>query len=201
MYGGERHDETERALIARVQVVGSLERRDRIEAYRVATSLVQEVVLPEDLNRPIARAMDADLRTRGEAVTQLEADLRARIKSEKVRRQIAEVSLPQRTGEPVRDAERQLVHRHSQRRRQRRKVEVGLEGIHPNVRIRLRVILDGCPRLRRGRVGGRRLGGSGGGKARAETRKKNRSKTRHRGTSIAKQVPTRTDGTSIKTKT
>ena len=117
------------------RLFAALERRDRIEPQRLAIPLRPEVVLAEQLDRPVARAMDPDLRAAGEAIPQLESDLRPRIEAEEVRREIAEVSLAERPREPVRDAERQLVHRHPQRRRQRRKVEIGLERVDPCVGI------------------------------------------------------------------
>ena len=73
--------------------------------------------------------MDADLRSARQPVSQFETDLRAGVESEEVRRKIAKVSLSERSREPVRDAERQLVHRHPQRRRQRREIEIRLERI------------------------------------------------------------------------
>ena len=103
---------------------------------RHALVLLQQRVLPEDLDRAIAGAVDADLRARAQPVAQLEADLRARVEAEEVGQQIAEIAAAERTREAVRHAERDLVLRQAQRRRQRGEIEVGLQRIEPDVGIR-----------------------------------------------------------------
>ena len=66
-------------------------------------------VLPEELDRPIAGAVDADLRARHDAEAVLEPDLRAAVEAEEVLGQVAEVALAERTREAVGDAERALA--------------------------------------------------------------------------------------------
>jgi len=130
-----RDNPAERALVMLLEVIASLERDDAIEADRLPITLVQERVLPEKLDRAIARSVDTDLRSRHEAITQFETNLRAAVEREQVRRQIAEIPLTERTRKPVGHPERQLVHRHPQRRRQRCEVEVWLKRIHAHVGI------------------------------------------------------------------
>src|SRR5262249_6596554 len=61
-----------------LHVVRALERRDDVDAQRAPVRLLlPDAVLPEDLDRAIARPVHADLRARKQAVAQLEADLRA----------------------------------------------------------------------------------------------------------------------------
>jgi hypothetical protein len=138
----------------RAQVVLAFQRRDDVESQRRARLLLEEVVLAEDLNRPIARAMDADLGAAHQAVTQLEADLGAAVDAEAVAEQITEVALSERPREAVRHAKRQLVARQAKRRRKCRQVEVGLNRIDQDVGIGALGLCGGRRIRRRGRVRG-----------------------------------------------
>src|SRR5690606_21043760 len=99
--------------------------------------LGQNALLAEELDALVARAVHADLRAAPQAPADLEADLRAAVEAERVRQQIAEVPLAERTREAVRDPEAPLPARHAQRRRQRGEIEVGLQGIEPGIGIGL----------------------------------------------------------------
>src|SRR5437773_11938021 len=81
-------------------------------------SLPEHPVLAEELDRPIARAMDADLSVGHDPESVLEADLRAGVDAEKIGGEIAEVPLAQGTSEAVGDAEGALEFRQPKRRRQ-----------------------------------------------------------------------------------
>ena len=59
--------------------------------------LLQHALLPEDLDRPLAGAVDADLRARQQPVAELEADPRAGIEAEEVADQIAEIAAARAT--------------------------------------------------------------------------------------------------------
>src|SRR5262249_59889068 len=80
-----------------LHVVRALERRDDVDAQRAPVRLLlPDAVLPEDLDRAIARPVHADLRARKQAVAQLEADLRAIVQPEEVADQITEVAESER---------------------------------------------------------------------------------------------------------
>src|SRR5258708_5629268 len=107
---------------------------------------LNDALLAEDLDRPIAGAMDPDLRAGHQPVAELEAALRAGIEAEEIADQVAEVPAPEWSREPMRHAERHLVHGQPQRRRQGREIEVRLQRIEPAVGI-------GALRRRRSRLG------------------------------------------------
>ena len=64
-----------------------------VEADRHPVALPEQLMLPEELNRLVAGAVDADLRSAQESEAIFEADLRAAVGAETVREQIAEVAL------------------------------------------------------------------------------------------------------------
>ena len=97
--------------------------------------LLQPAVLREELDRPVARAVDADLRASHDAEPVLEADLRAAVEAEEIRGEVTEIALPERTRKAMRDAERALVLRDAQRRRQVDEREVRLRSIRIPIRI------------------------------------------------------------------
>src|SRR5687767_306968 len=97
--GGERGDLLRRhraddAAPLGAHVVLPLDAHDCVEAQTSPVPLAEEAVLREDLNRAIARAVDADLRARHQAVTKLQADLRATVEPEPVGEQVAEAPCP-----------------------------------------------------------------------------------------------------------
>ena len=95
--------------------------------------LLQQALLPEDLDRAIARPVHADLRARQQPVANSRPICAPESKPKKSLNRSPKSPLPERPREPVRDAERALAHRHPQRGRQRRQGEVGLQRIEPAV--------------------------------------------------------------------
>ena len=117
-------------------------------------SLPDHLLLPEELDRPIARPVKADLRAAHDAEPVLEPDLRAVVDAESIGQQVAEITLAQRTREAVGHPERAPESRHPQRGRQRDQREVGLRGIDRAVGVPL-VGRRGGLRASGGRIGGR----------------------------------------------
>ena len=165
-----------------LQVVLAFERGVRVQAHEAAVPFAEEALLPEDLNGAVARAVDADLRARQQAVTELEADLRPSIDAEAVRDEVAEITLAERPREAMGDPEREPVFGHPQRGRQADEREIGLEDIDRLVGI--------SPRP--GRLGGRslrlclrtvsrvrRLLSAGGGRHDAQTEEEDGGATAH----------------------
>ena len=83
-----------------------------------AVALLQQAVLREELDRPVARAVDADLQAAHQAEAVFQPDLRAGVEPEEILEQVAEVALSQRPAEAVGHAKRALEPRHAQRGRQ-----------------------------------------------------------------------------------
>src|SRR5437773_5877262 len=81
-------------------------------------SLPEHPVLAEELDRPIARSMDADLSVGHDPESVLEADLRAGVDAEQIGGEVAEVPLTERAGEAVGYAKGALEFRQPKRRRQ-----------------------------------------------------------------------------------
>jgi hypothetical protein len=144
-----REDQAERALVGLAQVLVPLHRREDVEADGPPVALVQQIVLPEQLYRAIARSMDPDLRAGQKPVSQLETDLRPVVEPEEIRQQIAEVSLSERAREAVRHAERGFAPGHAQRRGQRHEGEVRLQRVHRDIGVRLLRLRIGRLRRRR----------------------------------------------------
>ena len=74
-------------------------------------SLPQQRLLRVQEDRAVAGAVDPELRAAEETEPQTEADLRAAVEAEEVRREVAEVALAERPREAVRQPEGQLVPR------------------------------------------------------------------------------------------
>ena len=110
----------------------------RIESDHPVVALLQHAVLPEELDRLAARAMDAHLAAANQSEAILQADLRAGVEAEQIAGEVAEIAGAERPSEPVRDPERALVPRHAQRRRQVDDGEVRLVAIGIAIRIVLR---------------------------------------------------------------
>ncbi len=125
-----RDDSAERRRVAIAEVVRAFDRDKCIDADGGRIALTQRLVLQEELNRALARPMDAELRSRDDPEAVLEADLRAAIEAEEVRRQVAERSLAEGPREAVRDAERAAEAGNAQRRRQPDDREVRLRRVH-----------------------------------------------------------------------
>ena len=87
--------------------------------------------------------MEPDLRAAHQPVSIFEPDLRAAVEAEQILEEAAEIALAQRTAEPVRHAERTLVPRYTQCRRQRHEREIRLSEIDVQIRIVLRRRLGG----------------------------------------------------------
>ncbi len=96
-------------LVAFLKVLLAFDRREDVQAHELAVSLVEEVVLAEDLDRAIARAVNAHLRSAEQPVAQLETDLCSTVEAERIGEEIAEVAAPQRPREAMREAERPLA--------------------------------------------------------------------------------------------
>ena len=119
--------------------------------------LLQPAVLREELDRPVARAVDADLGTAHDAEPVLEADLRAAVEAEEILGEVTEIALPERTRKAMRDAERALVFRDAQRSRQIDEREVRLRSIRIPIRVVVgagsrRFLLRRCDDWRRERA-------------------------------------------------
>src|SRR5262245_44884664 len=97
-----------------LQVGGAFHRGVTGDRDRPASLLAQHLALPEDLDRLVARAMDADLGCGHDAKAVLEADLRPRVEPEKVAQQVAEVPPPERSREAVGHPERAAEFRQPQ---------------------------------------------------------------------------------------
>src|SRR5687767_10623169 len=146
-----REERADGGLIALLEVVGALNRRERVEAERRIVALVHEVVLAEELDAAIARAMHANLRAAHQAVPHFESYLSASVEAERVGQEIAEIPLTERPRESMGDAERPFSPRQPQRGWKRREIEVRLQRIDEGVGIRFRggLRLDGGRRWRR----------------------------------------------------
>jgi hypothetical protein len=95
--------------------------------------------------------VDPDVGRREDPEPVLQADLRARVESEEVAGEVAEVAGSQRPREAMRHPERAGEARHAQRRRQRDEREVRLGRVDSAVAHRRRTVLrrrDGRLRLR-----------------------------------------------------
>jgi hypothetical protein len=79
--------------------------------------LSEQLMLAEELDRLVAGAMDTDLSPAENPEAILEAYLRATVRAETVREQVAEVPLAEGACEAMRDAECARILRHAQRRR------------------------------------------------------------------------------------
>ena len=117
-------------------------------------SLPEHLLLPEELDRPVARPVKPDLRAAHDAEPVFEPDLRAVVDAESIGQQVAEITLAQRTREAVGHPERASEPRDPQRGRQRDEREVGLRGIYRTVGVAL-VGRRGGLRASGGRIGGR----------------------------------------------
>ena len=100
-------------------------------------------MLPEELNRLIARAIDGHLRSTQESETILEADLGAAVGTEGIREQVAEVTLRERSREPMGHAKRARVLGHSQGGRQSDDREVRFAGVDRTIARRGRRLFGG----------------------------------------------------------
>src|SRR5262249_29287087 len=87
----------------------------------------QHPVLTEHLDGfGFTGTMDTNLAVRNDAEPVFEADDSAVIQAEKIAREVAKVAVAERADEAVRDAERALEQRQSERRRQTNQREIGL---------------------------------------------------------------------------
>src|SRR6185503_19847416 len=102
---GPRDDGANRRGIAVAEVIGAFGGGDEVHSHR-ARPLTDQMLLQEELDRPIAGAVNPDLRAGHEPEAVFEPDLRARIEAEEIPGEIAEIALAQRPREPVSDAER-----------------------------------------------------------------------------------------------
>jgi hypothetical protein len=91
------------------EVVGAFDADERIEREQTPRLLVQQFVLSKKLNRPVVRAMDRDLGSRPEAVTQLEANLSRAVEPEQVREEVTDVPRGDRPGKAMGEAESKLA--------------------------------------------------------------------------------------------
>src|SRR5687768_13472429 len=111
-------------------------------------ALAQDVVLREELYRPVARAVDADLCAGQQPIADLEADLRAAVDAKQIREQVPDIPLPEVPREAVCHPERPFARRHPQRRRQCQQCELRLHGIYDDIRIVALGLLRRCRRWR-----------------------------------------------------
>ena len=132
-------------LVPSIEKYGGQPQRERV-------GLLLQVVLAGQLDRPIVGAVEADLAAGHDPHAELEADHRARVEAEEVRRQVAEVAFAKRPREAVGDAERALPLRQAQAGRQVDQREVGLRPVQDAV---VGFVVGN------GRRGGRRLGRRG----------------------------------------
>ena len=84
------HDQAERRRVAVAEVVGAVDRGVGGEPERERLGLLLQVVLAEELDRPIVGAVDADLAAGHDADAELHADHRARVEAEEVGGEAAE---------------------------------------------------------------------------------------------------------------
>src|SRR5207247_2636362 len=96
-----RDDGAKRWRIAVLEIVGAVHRRQHGDVDGKPLALPEDPVLAEELDRPIARAMDADLSIGHDPESVLEADLRAGVDAEQIGGEVAEVPLTERAGEAV----------------------------------------------------------------------------------------------------
>ena len=94
------------------EVLRALDGGDDVEAEQAVVALLERAVLREELDRPVARAVDADLRPSHDAEAVLESDLGTVVETEEIREQVAEVTLTERTRKAMGQAEYALVTRH-----------------------------------------------------------------------------------------
>ena len=147
-----REDHADRWRVFVLKVVGPIDFQQHRRVDRQSFALPHDAVLPEELDRLVAGAMNPDLAVLHDAEAILEADDRAVVEAEQIAEKARRAGVAvQRTGEAVRDAKCALELRQPQRGRQRGEREVGLR------RLEHRVIVVGN-RLRGGwRRRGRRV--------------------------------------------
>ncbi len=117
------------------EVIDAFDRCENVDAEREVSTLRDEVVLPEKLNRLAGRAVHANLSAAEQPEPIFETDERAVVEAEEVVDEITEIPAPQRPREAVRDPERALVPGHAQCRGKRAEREIGLCKVDVAIRI------------------------------------------------------------------
>jgi hypothetical protein len=131
---------SESGRVAVLEVVGAVDRGQRIDRKGKRLGLRLDLVLPEELDRAIRGAMDADLRAAEKSEAILQPDLRAAVQTEEVLGKLSEVAITERTCEAVRHAESAPVPRHAQCRGERHQREVRLDQADVQIGIVLRCL-------------------------------------------------------------
>ena len=91
--------------------------------------LPQDVLLQEQVDGPVVRAVDAELGAREDSEPQLDPDLGRGVEAEEGLHEVPEIALAEGPGEAVREAEGGAVPRQPEGRRQAHDREVRLQGI------------------------------------------------------------------------
>ena len=116
-----------------MKIVEPLDAGDDVERERHRRALPHGIVLPEELDRLAARAVNPGLQPAHHTEPVLESDQRAAVEAEELAGELAEtrpLSVPR---EPVRDAERAFVARQPQRCWQVDGREIGLDEAGPAI--------------------------------------------------------------------
>src|SRR5437764_5654265 len=103
---GARHDEADRRRVLVLKVVRALDRHEHREIHGQPFVLAHDAVLPEELDRLVARAVNADLAVLDDAEAVLEADDAAVVEAEEIAEQAARAGVAvERAREAMRHAE------------------------------------------------------------------------------------------------